>query len=172
MKLFAFLAVLLSATCIAKSEVVAVSDSGFIVTNKVSIDAPANIVWQALINDIDKWWSKSHTWWGEQGKLTLDANAGGCFCEVSQERSAQHMQIVFVDPEKLLRMTGGLGPLQGMGVFGSLDWAFTTNETSTQITLTYRVQGFTPDGFAKLAPIVAQVQGLQLQGLVNYLNND
>ncbi|RPH23705.1 MAG: hypothetical protein CBB67_000215 [Alteromonadaceae bacterium TMED7] len=82
------------------------------------------------------------------------------------------MQVVFVDPLKLLRMTGGLGPLQGMGVFGSLDWVFESVSNGTQITLTYRVQGFTPDGFSKLAPVVAEVQGLQLQGLANYLAND
>lgn len=27
----------------------------------------------------------------------------------------------FVEPYKLLRMTGGLGPLQGMGIQGGLD---------------------------------------------------
>ena len=82
------------------------------------------------------------------------------------------MQVVFVDPQKVLRMTGGLGPLQGMGVFGSLDWVFESEPGGTRITLTYRVQGFTPDGFGKLAPVVAQVQGLQLQGLANYLGSD
>ena len=82
------------------------------------------------------------------------------------------MQVVFVEPQKVLRMTGGLGPLQGMGVFGSLDWVFEPVPGGTQITLTYRVQGFTPDGFSKLAPVVAEVQGLQLQGLANYLRSD
>ena len=172
MKLVALFTLLLSSACFAKPQVIAVSDRGFIVENKVHIDAPADEVWTALINDIDKWWPKSHSWWGEEGKFTLQANAGGCFCEVAGNRSAQHMQVVFVDPQKVLRMTGGLGPLQGMGVFGSLDWVFESVPGGTQITLTYRVQGFTPDGFSELAPVVAEVQGLQLQGLANYLMND
>ena len=172
MKLIALFTLLLSSACLAKPVVIAVSDSGFIVENKVHIDAPADEVWTALINDIDKWWPKSHSWWGDEGKFTLQAKAGGCFCETAGSRSAQHMQVVFVDPQKVLRMTGGLGPLQGMGVFGSLDWVFESVPGGTQITLTYRVQGFTPDGFSKLAPVVAEVQGLQLQGLANYLRSD
>ena len=28
------------------------------------------------------------------------------------------------------------------------------------------------DGFSKLAPVVAEIQGMQLQGLANYLRSD
>ena len=73
MKLIALFTLLLSSACLAKPVVIAVSDSGFIVENKVHIDAPAEVVWTALINDIDKWWPKSHSWWGEEGKFTLQA---------------------------------------------------------------------------------------------------
>lgn len=67
-------------------------------------------------------------------------------------------------------MTGGQGPLQGMGRYGALDWQFTPGETGTQITLTYRVNGINPDGYAQLAPIVSSVQGLQLKALNAYLD--
>ena len=62
-------------------------------------------------------------------------------------------------------MTGGLGPLQGMGVYGSLDWAIAFKDNTTTVTLTYSVTGINPDGFAELAPIVAKVQGMQLKAL-------
>jgi hypothetical protein len=39
--------------------------------------------------------------------------------------------VVFVDPGHVLRMTGGLGPLQGMGIYGALDFSFTANEEGT-----------------------------------------
>lgn len=55
MKLIALFTLLLSSASLAKPEVIAVSDSGFIVKNKVHIDAPTDVVWTALINDIDKW---------------------------------------------------------------------------------------------------------------------
>ncbi|GGF56074.1 ATPase [Alteromonas lipolytica] len=158
--------------CLAETKVVAVSDSGFIIENTATINALPDTVWQALVNDVDSWWPKDHSWWGDEGRFSIEPLTGGCFCETAQNRSAQHMQIVFVEPGKLLRMSGGLGPLQGMGVYGALDWQFTENGTKTRITLTYRVQGFYPEGFAELAPIVAQVQGIQLQALVDFINND
>lgn len=172
MKCLAFLLMFVSSVSLAKTSVIAVSDSGFIVENSASIKATPDTVWQALIQDVDKWWPKDHSWWGQQGTFSMDSVAGGCFCETAGARSAQHMQIVFVEPGKLLRMTGGLGPLQDMGVYGALDWVFTEQGGQTLITLTYRVHGYYPDGFAELAPIVGQVQGIQLQGLVNFVNND
>ena len=64
--------------------------------------------------------AEDHTWWGRASRLSIDARAGGCFCEIAGKRQAQHMQVVFADPGKLLRMSGGLGPLQGMGLSGVL----------------------------------------------------
>lgn len=148
---------LLSISPSLSAKVLAVNEHGFIVENSVSTNQSATLVWQALVNDIDKWWPKDHSWWGEKGKFTLNAKAGGCFCEVSGNKSAQHMRIVFVEPSKLLRMSGGLGPLQGMGMNGALTWVITEEQGNTMITLTYRVHGINPGGFQELAPIVANV---------------
>ena len=153
------------------AEVVQVSPHGFIVKNEIVTTAPAATVWQALINDVDKWWPKDHSWWGDKGTFSIEPRAGGCFCEVSGDKSAEHMHIAFVDPEKLLRMTGGLGPLQGMGMYGALDWTFSQDGASTKVTLTYRVIGINPDGFEKWAPGVAHVQGLQLNGLKTFVDS-
>ena len=78
------------------------------------------------------------------------------------------MRISFVDPEKLLRMTGGLGPLQGMGMYGSLDWVIEELSGKTHITLTYSVTGVNPNGYEALAPIVGKVQGQQLGQLAAF----
>jgi uncharacterized protein YndB with AHSA1/START domain len=153
----------------AKGQVDYVSDTGFIVSNKFSSNIKAPDIWRALTEEIDQWWPKDHTWWGEQGILAIEPVAGGCFCETAGRRSAQHMQISFVEPYKLLRMTGGLGPLQGMGMHGALDWQLVQKEDVTEVTLTYRVSGIHPDGFKQLAAIVAQVQGIQLQALKTYV---
>jgi len=67
-------------------------------------------------------------------------------------------------------MTGGLGPLQGLGMYGALDWVFVSNDQGTEVTMTYRVNGINPDGFDQLAPVVDQVQGLQLGGLKTLLD--
>ena len=54
------------------------------------------------------------------------------------------MRISFVEPNKLLRMSGGLGPLQGMGLYGALDWQFSRVDNMTQVLLTYKVSGIKP----------------------------
>lgn len=155
---------------LATAELKHVSEHGFIIENQIETNASVDNAWQALTNNIDQWWPKDHSWWG--GTFSVQAKAGGCFCETSGERSAEHMRIVFVDPGKTLRMTGGLGPLQGMGLNGALDWRFTRTETGkTQITLHYAVHGINADGFEQLAPIVDQVQGIQLEGLKTFLSN-
>lgn len=167
--LFAF--ILLCTVKPAFAKVIYVADNGFAVENSVTISKSPEQVWQALIYNIDDWWPKDHSWWGADGRFSIDPVAGGCFCEVAGKRSAEHMRISFVEPSKLLRMTGGLGPLQGMGMFGALDWKFETEGSGTTITLTYKANGYLEGGFDSLAPIVEKVQGMQLQGLADFLSN-
>ena len=153
----------------AIAEVKYVSEQGFIIENRIETNADTMQVWSALINDVDSWWPKDHSWWAQEGTFSIEPKAGGCFCETAGERSAEHMHISFVDPGKLLRMTGGLGPLQGMGMVGALDWKFSEHNGKTVVTLTYTVQGFNKDGFEGLAPIVASVQNVQLNGLKKFV---
>jgi uncharacterized protein YndB with AHSA1/START domain len=152
-----------------QGKVVHVSEHGFIVENTITTKQTPEKVWLGLVNDVDKWWPKDHSWWGVQGRFSIEPKAGGCFCEVAAQKSAEHMHISYVEPYKLLRMTGGLGPLQGMGVYGSLDWAIAFKDNATTVTLTYSVTGINPDGFADLAPIVAKVQGMQLKALQHFV---
>lgn len=168
-KIVLLCSLLLSMTINAEPNVKLVTDHGFIVENTATTSVPTDLVWQALVEDIDLWWPKDHSWWGKAGTFTIEPKAGGCFCEVAGGKSAVHMQISFVDPNKLFRMTGGLGPLQGMGMHGALDWAFTQQNEQTKVMLTYRVSGVHTEGFEALAEIVAKVQGMQLAALIHYV---
>ena len=166
---FIFIALVL--VCVnAAAEVQHIAETGFIIENKIQTGADVTTTWNAFIDDVDSWWPKDHSYWLEEGTFSIEPVAGGCFCEKSAEgRSAEHMHIAFVDPGKLLRMTGGLGPLQGMGMFGALEFVFTESAQGTEVTMTYRVNGINPAGFAELAPIVDAVQGLQIGGLKDFL---
>jgi hypothetical protein len=80
------------------------------------------------------------------------------------------MLVTFVDPARLLRLTGGLGPLQGMGLNGALEFRFSPVDAGgTTITMFYRAGGYTPDDLSKFAAVVDRVQALQLGGLGDYL---
>jgi uncharacterized protein YndB with AHSA1/START domain len=155
----------------AQAEVKDASPSGFTIENSVEVPVDAVTTWRVLVSDVDSWWPKDHTWWGKASKLTIDPRAGGCFCEIAQGRQAQHMQVVFADPPRLLRMSGGLGPLQGMGLSGVLEWRLSAIDGGTRIVLWYRAGGYAPDDLSKLAPAVDSVQALQLGGLANNLRH-
>lgn len=169
---FSLCVLLLSATPL-HAEVQWVGDNGFALENKIQIQADTDTVWQALVTQVDNWWPKDHSWWGQSSVFSIEPNAGGCFCERNGQRSAEHMRISFVDPGRVLRMTGGLGPLQGMGMYGAMDWTLTAldgdDAPRTEVTLSYRVSGISPDGFADFAPVVDSVQALQLGGLGRFL---
>lgn len=176
-----FCAVILLALCASAgfAEVESSSPGGFVVVNVEEVPVDPGTAWRALIQDVDRWWPKDHTWWGEASTLSIEAVAGGCFCERDGARQARHMEVVFVDPPKLLRMAGGLGPLQGMGLHGALDWRLEPLEEGeegeegapggTRITLRYQVGGYAPSDLSELAPVVDRVQGLQLGGLAGHL---
>lgn len=159
------------AVATAHAVVVDATPAGFTVENSRDVPVDAATAWNALVADVDRWWPKDHSWWGRESTLSIEPVAGGCFCERASDgrRSALHMTVSFVDPGKLLRMTGGLGPLQGMGLHGALEWRFVPIEGGTRITLFYRAGGYTPEDLRKFAPVVDRVQALQLGGLVDYL---
>lgn len=146
--------------------------NGFTVENEQTVPVAPEVAWKALVEDIDHWWPKDHTWWGRESRLALQPRAGGCFCEFGNDgqRQALHMTVSFVDPGKTLRLLGGLGPLQGMGLHGALEFKLAaTAAGGTRIVMTYRAGGYTPDDLSKFAAVVDRVQGLQLRGLGDYL---
>lgn len=165
------LALGLLAIASARAEVKDATPKGFTIENSVEVPVDREAAWDALVGDIDAWWPRDHTWWGAESKLSITARAGGCFCEKAPGgRQAEHLRVAFVDPGRTLRMTGGLGPLQGMGLHGALEFRLAEAGPGwTRITLWYRVGGYTPDDLSKFAPVVDRVQGLQLGGLARYL---
>jgi uncharacterized protein YndB with AHSA1/START domain len=166
----AALFVTLAALGPAQAAVIEAAANGFTIENTIHVPTDADTAWRALVDDVGRWWPRDHTWWGEASMLAIDARAGGCFCERNGPQQAQHMLVTFVDPGKLLRMTGGLGPLQGMGLHGVLEFRFAPAEGGgTTITLFYRAGGYTPDDLRGFAPIVDEVQALQLGGLGKHL---
>lgn len=146
--------------------------NGFTIENEQVVAVDQATAWKALVGDVDRWWPKDHTWWGAESTLSIDARAGGCFCEIGRDgkQQAQHMTVGFVDPGKTLRLLGGLGPLQGMGLSGAMEFRLSPAKGGgTRIVLYYRAGGYTPDDLSKFAALVDKVQGLQLGGLADYL---
>ncbi len=161
-----FITLLLMVSKACFSEVTRASGNGFAIANTVQSSKGSDDLYNALVNHVDHWWPKDHSWW--EGKMRIDAFAGGCFCETADTRSAEHMRIAMVVPHQKLVMIGGLGPLRDMGLSGALVWSFTPFDEGTRVTLTYTVNGIIEDNAEGLAAIVDKVQHQQLSSLVTY----
>jgi hypothetical protein len=155
----------------ASAAVLDSSPAGFTVESSQVVPGDTVRAWKVLIEEVDLWWPKDHSWFGKDGRFNIEPRAGGCFCEVSGDRSVQHLQVAFADPGRLLRMTGGLGPLQGMGLHGALDFTLVGVPEGVRITLRYRVGGYDPKGLESWAPLVDKVTGIQLAGLAKRLQD-
>jgi len=152
------------------AEVTDTATGGFTSVNEVIIDATRADAWRAAINDIDQWWSSSHTISGDASRLSIDAKPQGCFCETLGETAGVvHLTVTMVSPEVLLRMTGGLGPLGLLGVSGNMLWEFADAENGTQVKFTYAVGGYRPGGLEEFAAPVDYVIGEALQRLKTYI---
>lgn len=156
----------------ARAAVLDAATGGFTSRNTAVIAAPPALVYQALAEEFGQWWDPAHSYFGDGKNFHLDARPGGAWIEDAGDgRAVQHMQVINADPGKLLRLSGGLGPLQEMGVVGVLTWqlnpaqAGTDADAGTEVVLTYAVGGYHPQGLDTLAPIVDMVLAGQLQRL-------
>lgn len=155
---------------LASAEVLSSSAAGFALEQRIEVATDPQRTWRALVEDIGTWWPRDHTWWGAESTLSLEARAGGCFCERAGERSAEHLRVVFVDAPNTLRLLGGLGPLQGMGLHGALEFSISAREDGgSEVRMRYTVGGYSATDLSGFAPVVDRVQGQQLEGLRAHL---
>lgn len=166
--LVSLLAVCLPGT--AGAEVTAKAPTGFTVVHELRLEATPERAYRALTDEVAAWWDPAHSYTRDAGNFTMDARAGGCFCErLSNGGSVEHMRVVFAAPGERLRLIGGLGPLQGIGASGPMDFELAPNGDATRLTLRYTVSGFAPDGLEAMAEPVDGVLRGQLARLAAYL---
>jgi uncharacterized protein YndB with AHSA1/START domain len=151
----------------AAADVIDRSASGFTVKTVVAVAAAPQRVYQDLLNP-GSWWDKAHTYSGDARNMTLVAQPGGCFCErLPGGGAVEHGRVVNVSPDKLIRLSSALGPLQELAVTGTLTWSIEPAKqgSGSTLTMTYSAGGYTPGGLDKLADIVNSVLTQQVQRL-------
>ena len=62
-----------------------------------------------------------------------------------------HLTVVYVDPGKVLRLRGALGPFQGYGAEGAMTWTLKAVGDGTDLSLTYALGGYYKNGFDQLS---------------------
>lgn len=150
----------------ANSEVIDAAPAGFSLVQEVTIVAPRQDVWRAAVYEVGNWWSSDHTISGDASKMSINPVPQGCFCEaIGEHAGVVHLTVTFVNPNVLLRLTGGLGPLGLLGVDGNMTWEFLDAEEGTVVRFSYAVGGYRPGGLDELAGPVDSVIGDALQRL-------
>lgn len=163
--LFAGVFLSVSAPNLALGKVDSATSASFVVNCTVVTSADTELCWRNLLA-VDTWWSPEHTWSGNSENLSMTPVAGGGFDEKLPDGGfVRHMDVIYADPGKLMRLRGVLGPLQEHALTGTMTIAFKRDGDRTEITATYRVSGEFPGGLEVIAPAVDQVLAEQFQNL-------
>lgn len=154
----------------AQAEVRQSAPDSFFLAWSAPISATPEKAWTALTS-IGSWWSDEHTWSGHASNLSLQAQAGGCFCERWSGGSAEHGRVLMAMPGRLLRLQAALGPLQEYALTGVLGfWLRYNDDGSLRIEVEYRVNGAASSGLDEFALQVDRVLGQQVERLVRYMD--
>ena len=153
---------------IASAEVKSLAADGFFLTYSAPVAASAAKTYTD-ITQIQRWWDSEHTYSGKSSNLSLKPEAGGCFCERWKDGSVEHGRVIMALPGKLIRLETSLGPLQERALKGVLSFFVKTEDSTTTLTIEYRVNGASTSGLDQLAPSVDEVLGAQVDRLRRYI---
>ncbi len=164
----AFIAAVFAAAA-SHAEVLDSSAGGFTVKTTVTISAAPSVVYSKLVN-VGDWWDPAHTFSNDAHNLSIEQKPMGCYCEKLPGRGAvRHMEVIYFERGKTLRMSGAIGPLQGLAVTGVLTVVLTPAEGGTKLEATYTVGGYLAGGITSWAAPVDSVISEQFARLKRYI---
>jgi len=152
------------------AEVADQAPNGFTIRISTVIYAVPEDVYSRLVHDVGDWWSAAHTFSNDAHNLSIDDRPMGCFCEkLPNNGGVRHAEVIFVMPNKMLVMSGALGPMQKFGATGKLTIVLEPLHRDTRVQLIYSVGGYLPDGLNVWAAPVDKMLTEQLARLKNYV---
>jgi uncharacterized protein YndB with AHSA1/START domain len=158
----------------ARADIVRANAGLFAIHAEQTVAANPEQVWAALVR-VGDWWDSAHTYSGDAHNLTLDAHAGGCWCERWRGNSVAHARVLMVLREasgaRTLRLDAPLGPLQGMGVNAILTFSITPDPAGAKIQMTYRVSGDESLALDQVGPGVNEVIMAQYGRLIHLVTS-
>jgi hypothetical protein len=151
----------------AHADVKSAAADGMILQFKGEVALPRDEAWSRLLNP-SQWWNGGHTYSGDSKNLSVDAVAGGCWCELWEGGEVEHGRVIYLKRDEAIRYNAPLGPLQGLGVNAVLTFTLADGSAPgrTALTIDMVVAGSSLSGLDKLAPIVNQVLGEQVKGFI------
>ncbi len=160
--LVAVVAVVLPAR--APAEIVASSESHFVLRHEASSALPAEALWQRLLEPAS-WWHPDHTYSGSAQNLSLEPRAGGVWRETWDGGSVVHGTVLFVKSGSTLRMNAPFGPLQALGAYTI--WTITISPADEGSTVVFDEVSTGPPsaGMAEMAKAVDFVKAEAMRRL-------
>ena len=144
--------------------------NGFTIKIVTSIHAAPADVYKKLVHNVGDWWNSQHTFSGDARNLSIDERPMGCFCEkLASGGGVRHMEVLYFQPGQMLRMSGALGPFQGMGAAGTLTFALSADASGTKLEVTYALVGYQPQGMSQWAAPSDHMLTEQVTRLKNYV---
>ncbi len=138
---FPVLALTLACSTAASAEITSSSAIHFDIESRVTVAATPARAYEAL-GDVGAWWDGAHSYSGDPANMRIDLWAGGCFCEsLPDGGTVEHMRVIQALPGRVLRLSGGLGPLQEEAVTGTMTWTLRAVPEGTEIVSRYLVSG-------------------------------
>jgi len=146
------------------------SANGFTIKIGTIIQAGPTQIYDALVHHVGDWWSPEHTYSNDSHNLSIDDKPMGCFCEkLPNHGGVRHAEVIMVMPDKMLVMSGALGPLQRAGTSGTLGFVLQPLHTQTRLEVTYNVGGYMSGGLNTWADTVNKVLTEQVGRLKSYV---
>ena len=169
-KILLLLWVCLLTPAMMQGDVADQSANGFTIKIATFIHAGPSEIYDKLVHHVDAWWSSDHTFSQDAHNLSIDDKPMGCFCEKLPSNGAvRHAEVIMVMPNKMLVMSGALGPLQRLAATGTLSFVLLPIKDSSRLEVTYAVGGYTSDGINTWAAPVDKVLTEQVGRLKNYV---
>ncbi len=155
---------------LSPAEVADQAANGFTIKIATLVLARPEVVYDRLAHHVGDWWSSTHTYSNDSHNLSLEDKVMGCFCEkLPGGGGVQHAQVITIMPNKLLVMSGALGPLQKFGTTGTLTFALLPLHNDTRVEVTYVVGGYGSGGLDAWAAPVDKVLTEQVSRLKTYV---
>ena len=103
---------------------------------EITIAAPRETVWRALVEQLDAWWSRDYCATAGPQKMTLEARAGGHLIEEGADGAAvMWFTVLAIEPGSSLDLIGHISPAYGGPATSMLRLALTSGATEAETVL-------------------------------------
>jgi len=166
--ILAILAVAMTASQ-AGAEIVSSSASHYELKHEALSTLPPTAIWQRLQNP-GSWWHPDHTYSGDSRNMSVELQAGGVWREDWDGKSVLHGTVLYLEPQKVLRLNAPFGPLQQMGVTTIWTINISAEGSGSMISFSETSGGSSHSGLDKIAPAVDFVKSEAIKRLANISN--